>query len=236
MDRRQFLFSGTTAAAMVSVPTLTLSGIALASGTDTSRLNDAELNSLNLSHRYIEVLSADGGTMSVPMQARVARRYNDQVYVWFDTDHAIRVFDLSGTAVGEIPLTQSGLLKDFGLDSYGNIFVLYSGIHAIQWLDYQGNLLGSIGQFGMDSPEMLNGPVSLTVDAQDNLHVLNAGTRSVKVFTANGVYLRDYGQSRWLSERRLSSIDGLNQIRVTGGMENKNHWLFSLDGRLVSAS
>ncbi|MBB1488389.1 hypothetical protein [Oceanospirillum sediminis] len=237
MDRRQFLFSGTTAAVMASVPAMTLSQLSIASGeVGMTRLTESELSNMGLLTRNMDIVSADGGVVTVPMKAQVARRYQGQVYVWFETDQAIRVYDQSGNSLLTVSLGQSVAVQDFAVDSYGNLFVLMAGSHEVLWLDSQGAVLGSIGRFGTELPEQLNGPVSLTIDALDNLHVLNAGSRTVKVFSGSGVYLHDYGQSRWLSERRLSSVDGTSQVQVTGGDKNNSQWLFSLDGHLISGS
>ena len=172
--------------------------------------------------------------MRYPCKRRLFCQYNESVYVWFETESLLRVYSQNGEALSQVQLPTSSL-RDFALDSSGYIYLLESGKHEITWISAQGDILGTIGSFGLDMSEQLNGPRSLTVDSQGNVHVLNSGSRTVKVFNAQGVFLNEYGQSRWLNERQLHSVDGESLITVSGGSMQNNHWQFSLDGQLVSS-
>ena len=233
MDRRQFLTSSSLVLGATSFSGLSWASLNT-SDSGNSRISKAQFSALNIPSPIAHIQAPGGQSVAVPMQAQIIRQYNESVYVWFETESLLREYSQNGEALSQIQLPTNSL-KDFAMDSSGYIYLLQSGKHEITWMNTQGDILGTIGSPGIDMPEQLNGPRSLTVDSHDNVHVLTSGSRTVKVFNTQGVFLNEYGQSRWLNERQLRSVDGESLITVSGGSMQNNSWQFSLDGQLVSS-
>jgi len=254
MERRQFLISSSVLAtslgmSLETIATSTFSEItssaktlrvtsnsaykSLTAQASTSRLSAIDIKKLNIKAPIKHTSSPEGVAVSFPLKLRIARQYEKKIFLWFDTEAVIRVYDEYAFELNSIPLPQSvHSLNDFALDSKGNLFILAQGQHQIIWLSKQGDELGVIGEFGIELPEQLNGALSMTLDNEDQLHVLNAGTSTIKVYKNNGVFLFEYGQSRWQKQRRLHSVDGKETIAIKGGMMKDNLWQFSLSGEL----
>ncbi|WDE05955.1 hypothetical protein SG34_003220 [Thalassomonas viridans] len=243
MDRRQFILSGSAVAGSLAIPmqSFAMSDISgdlfAAKVKDTaagnSRLSASKIARLGIQAPLKQVTAPGGHDVSFPLTMRIARQYQENIYVWFETESVIRTYDQQGNEQNTIALPDSvSLIKDFALDSMGNIFILNGGQHQITWLSHQGDILGYIGDFGIDLAEQLNGPTSLTLDSSDQLHVLNAGSRTVKVYKNNGVFLFEYGQPRWGKQRQLLSLDGKETISASGGMMRDNRWHFTPSGQI----
>ncbi|WCN08272.1 hypothetical protein [Marinomonas mediterranea] len=239
MNRRQALVTGLGVAASLGMTNIAFSSDLSEIGgsvEELTRLTSAQLSSLGLAARDVSTVRFDGAQVTLPMKAMVARRYNANLYIKYELESVIRVFDANGYPLNTISLPDSLQVKDFAIDSYGNVFVLSSGKHEITWLDSQGNIVSTIGHFGWQLPAELNGPKSITIDEYNQIHVLNSGTRSIKVFTTSGSFVNEYGQSRWLPERRLGSLDGYAKIYVTEGPSGDKTWLFSTDGEFIAST
>ncbi|WDD98528.1 hypothetical protein [Thalassomonas actiniarum] len=237
MDRRRFIVTSSAVAGTLALPVKSFAMAEASKGLnkvpDNSRLPTSKLTSLGIQAPLKQVTAPGGHDVSFPLKMRVARQYRQKIYVWFETEPMIRVYDLAGNEQSPVSLPDSvGILKDFALDSMDNIFILSAGQHQITWLGPQGDMLGYIGDFGMDLAEQLNGPASLTLDSEDHLHVLNAGSRTIKVYKNNGVFLFEYGQSRWGKERKLLSLDGTDTISASGGIMKDSRWHFSPSGQM----
>jgi len=254
MERRQFLISSSVLATSLGMSLETMAASAFTEKTSStkalrvksdssyktltaqagiSRLSSEDIHNLGIKAPIKHTSSPQGVVASFELKLRIARQYQQGIYLWFDTEKQIRVYDEYGFEQKSIPLPVSvSAIKDFALDSYGNLFILPKGQHNILWISGQGDELGVIGGFGTEMAEQLNGPRSLTVDNQDRLHVLDGGSRTVKVFKNNGVFLYEYGQSRWHNQRRLHSLDGRERIAIKGGMMQDSLWQFSQTGKL----
>ncbi|WP_281560783.1 hypothetical protein [Thalassomonas sp. RHCl1] len=237
MDRRRFIVTGSAVAGTLALPVKSFAMSEVSKGltkaTDSSRLPADRLTSLGIQAPLKQVTAPGGHDVSFPLKMRIARQYRQKIYVWFETEPVIRVYDLTGNEQSPVSLPASmGVVKDFALDSQDNIFILDAGQHQITWLSPQGDILAYIGGFGMDLAEQLNGPASLTLDSKDHLHVLNAGSRTIKVYKNNGVFLFEYGQSRWGKQRKLLSLDGSETISASGGMMKDSRWHFSPSGQM----
>ncbi|WP_143764325.1 NHL repeat-containing protein [Cognaticolwellia mytili] len=243
MDRRKFIISGSAIASTLAIPMSSYAKSEIAGDLFTkkaakksagkTRLSAVNIRKLGIKAPLKQVIAPGGQTVQFPLNMRIARQYQSTIYVWFETEPAIRIYDQNGVETGAITLPESmSSLKDFALDTMGNIFILAVGEQQVSWISAQGDILGTVGEFGIDLADQLNGATSLTIDAQDRLHVLNTGSRTIKVFKNNGVYLFEYGQSRWGKERKLLTIDGTQGISASGGMMRDSLWHFSLLGQL----
>jgi len=235
MDRRQFLISNSVLTASMVMPNISLAKADTSDiAPNTTRLSLADINKLGIKAPFTHAVSPNNDIVSFALKMRIARRYQDLIFIWFDTENMIRIYDEFGTQSNAIPLPKHiSSLKDFAFDSMGNLFVLPQGQHHILWLSEQGYELGYIGEFGIELSEQLNGPVSLTIDLNDQIHVLNAGTRTIKVFSNNGVFLFEYGQNRRGKQKQIHSIDGKKNIILKGGMMKDRTWQLSPKGKLL---
>ncbi|MFO6424108.1 hypothetical protein [Motilimonas sp. KMU-193] len=235
MKRRDFICSGMAAVSVAGVAPMSLS-VAAVTNPGYSRLSRQEARNLGISPYTQVVLGADGFGVPLDIEPRIVRRYQEVVYVWFDTLPEIHQYDQHGQLSGKVSLPeQVTALNDFAVDSENNIYLLPRGHHQIVQLDSRGLVLNVLGEFGTSLSHHLNGPTSLTLDRENRIHVLNTGSRTIKVFNAKGQPEHEYGQSRWLKDRQFHEIDGLEEIRVTGGTHRDNAWYFSSHGMFLSA-
>ncbi len=91
-----------------------------------------------------------------------------------------------------------------------------------------GAFVQTIGEFGIDKPQQLNGPSSLTIDSLGNIHVWDSGARKIKVFTPDNQFVRQYGQARFSPVQMVRSIDGRDPIVVIGGNSGDQVWSFQV--------
>ncbi len=117
------------------------------------------------------------------------------VYVADTGNSRIQVFNGEGVflnaftkASGNQPLADPLTLAQ---DRQGNLYVLCEERKVVVCLAPDGSVIREIGGDLADS-EKLDKPVDVAVDGTE-LFVLDAGTRSVKVFTLGGRYLREFG-------------------------------------------
>ncbi|MET1283025.1 hypothetical protein [Vibrio navarrensis] len=197
-----------------------------------SRLTEQQVAQFGIKAPSFTVETPEGEILTLSRRLRVARRYQDLMYLSYQNESSIHVYD----SVSLLPRyeilfdAELGTLKDFAVSESGDVFVLLTGQHTIAHLSSNGAFIKSIGEFGIDKPQQLNGPSSLTVDSLGNLHVWDAGSRQIKVFTPNNQFVRQYGQARFSSVRTVRSIDGREALVVLGGALGDREWRFTQDG------
>jgi DNA-binding beta-propeller fold protein YncE len=141
----------------------------------------------------------------------------------------LQAFGSTGTPLG-IVLTTASTPADLFLDAGRSIYVALSTTHRIDVYAPNGTPLRTIGRFGLDAAG-LNGPVSIAVAGDGTLHVVDAGSATVKIF-ADGSYVGRYGGKDGPADGRLvapTSVRfdgagrawvadaGANVIRIYGG-------------------
>lgn len=236
MKRRDFIKLGTSAVGVVLFPCSVLAEQPTNKEQQITRLTSEALNQLSISFPTKTVTSQNGEAVTFPLSPRIARRFANKVYVLFDTEKQLRVFDLQSNQCSSIPVDKSiGTVRDFYVTDNGLVYFLSSSLHQVILISSSGDIVNRIGEFGWERKEQLNAPRSLTIDAEGRLHILNAGTNSVKVFNNSGAFLFEYGKNQWGSRRNYQYLDGNDVISVYEHNLEKVKWQFSLQGRLVNS-
>ncbi|MBE0370396.1 NHL repeat-containing protein [Pseudoalteromonas aurantia] len=224
MERRTFL---RTTSALCSAGLFGLSMHANAnektiSGDDkTERMSIAKLRDLNIAFPTMIAVTPTGETIEVQRKPRIIRRYAQHIYVYFEQSKEISVFSLAGERTGKLPLTDNlQAIKDFAIDTQlQSLYVIEYGHHQITVLDFYGQKVGDIGEFGIELLQDLNGPKSITVDERGKVHVLTGNDNIIRVYSANGAYVSSYNHIR-RSSSKLRQLDGCKMITGVGGKFN----------------
>jgi len=136
---------------------------------------------------------ADAGEVNHPVDACVAP--DDRLFVLDRGNGRVHVFEEDGDRVHTFGATGSGpdeLAMPRDIAAHGDrVYVCDTLNHRVQVYNDTGALVQSIGRTSLDE---LNGPRGLAVVPDGELHVLEAGTSSVKVFSPDGRPERTYGE------------------------------------------
>ncbi|MGR5149441.1 hypothetical protein ACQKP8_23205 [Photobacterium alginatilyticum] len=236
-QRRQIIGTGLAALGAASVAGLSAPVFANnqlstdgAAQNNCSRLTEQQVSSLGINAPTFTVETPQGETLTLTRQLRMARRYQDLLYLSYQNESSIHVYDSASLQSRfEIPFSdQLGILKDFAVSESGDVYALFTGEHAITHLSSNGAFVQTIGEFGIDKPQQLNGPGSLTIDSLGNIHVWDSGARQIKVFTPDNQFVRQYGQARLSPVKMVKSIDGRDPIVVVGGNSGDQVWSFQV--------
>ncbi|RWX55971.1 hypothetical protein [Photobacterium chitinilyticum] len=236
-QRRRFIGSSLAAFGVASVAGLPAPAFAnnqlsteRASKDNCSRLTELQVASMGINAPTFTVETPQGEMQTLTRQLRMARRYQDLLYLSFQNESSIHVYDSTSLLPRfEIPFgAQLGILKDFAVSESGDVFALFTGRHTITHLSSNGAFVQTIGEFGIDKPQQLNGPSSLTIDSLGNIHVWDSGARKIKVFTPDNQFVRQYGQARFSPVQMVRSIDGRDPIVVIGGNSGDQVWSFQV--------
>ncbi|OLQ75717.1 hypothetical protein BIT28_13405 [Photobacterium proteolyticum] len=236
-QRRQIIGTGFAALGVASVAGLSAPVFANnqlstdgAAQDNCSRLTEQQVAALGINVPTFAVEAPQGETLTLTRQLRMARRYQDLLYLSYQNESSIHVYDSASLQSRfEIPFSdQLGILKDFAVSESGDVFALFTGQHAITHLSSNGAFVQAIGEFGIDKPQQLNGPGSLTIDSLGNIHVWDSGARQIKVFTPDNQFVRQYGRARLNPVQMVKSIDGRDPIVVVGGNSGDQVWSFQV--------
>lgn len=196
----------------------------------TQRLNNSELLSWNVTNPAILIENPQQTIVEVSLKPRVARRYGSKVYILFESMNQIDIYDDKGTVLGFIPLSMH--VKDFAIDEkHQRLFVTGETSYSIYALDFEGDVLGSFGEFGNELDHQLNGVKSITCDASGYIHVLDSHSNSIKIYDSQGIYLKSYGPRELYTKTRLLTIDGYNSITAIGGKFADTVYKFDISGQ-----
>ncbi|WP_046006468.1 hypothetical protein [Pseudoalteromonas rubra] len=240
MERRTFLKSGSLLCASGVLPA---SAFAANTSTftfseqDTQRVDAGTLDKLGLTAPKMSVQAPSGEQVTLTLKPSVSRRYGELLYVYFEMSKEIAVFDAYGNQQGAIALPEGvDIVSDFAIEpSQQLVYLIVHGNHHITVTSFYGEKLGQIGEFGIDMVEQLNGPKSITLDAHGHLHILEMGTHSIKVFNNNGAFLYTYGQARLAKQPFYRSLDGTQNVVVSGGQLGDRKWIFNKEIRKLMA-
>lgn len=185
---------------------------------------------------------AGADALTSPLDITVSA--DNRVYVAEEFANRISIFDTEGNYVGLVDGTQGGqgLNRPNGvaLDAGGNLVIADTWNYRIGAYNPAGEFLrgwGQAGQFGeMAQPIPADGfwgPRDVAVDAEGNVYVSDTGNKRVRVYTADGVWIRDIG-SFGSNVGQLNEPAGL-AISPDGRLYVADTWnqrisVFTLDG------
>ncbi|TMP38474.1 hypothetical protein [Pseudoalteromonas rubra] len=240
MERRTFLKTSSYLCASGVLPVTALAANSTSftfSEQDTQRVSRELLDTLAIEAPKVSIESPNGDAVQLTLKPAVARRYNSQIFIYFETSSEIHVFDLSGNPSGTIKLPQGfSSLNDFAIEPNQQLlYLIERGQHSVTVANFYGEKLTEISEFGTELDGQLNGPKKITLDTHGHIHILEMGTASIKVFSNNGVFLYSYGRSRLGKKPLYRSLDGTQHILVSGGKLNDRKWVFNIDTRKLSA-
>ncbi|MFH1094289.1 MAG: hypothetical protein V1739_09110 [Candidatus Omnitrophota bacterium] len=87
----------------------------------------------------------------------------------------------------------SSLSKDIAIDSNGDIWLLNSQKILLEKYSMSGELLITVERKNKHDLEIMRTPTNLTIDADDNIYVLDSGLQKASKFDKNGNFINDYG-------------------------------------------
>ncbi|MCO7188986.1 MULTISPECIES: hypothetical protein [unclassified Pseudoalteromonas] len=240
MERRTFLKASSYLCASGVLPVSALAADSIAftnSEQNTQRVSGNLLEEIARHAPSVSMEAPSGESVQVTLRPSVVRRYNTFIYVYFEMSNEITVFDLSGTTIGTIKLPQGfSNVSDFAVEPNQQLlYFIERGHHQVIVANFFGEQLAQIGEFGTEVVSQLNGPKSLTLDGDGRVHVLESGTSSVKVFGNNGAFLYSYGQTRLGKQPMYKTLDGTEQIVITGGQLGDRKWVFNHEARKLTA-
>ena len=141
--------------------------------------------------------------------------------------------DLRRMLTGE-PRVGEGMGKPYGVAAYkGRIYVSDTALRAIVVFDIPGQRFFKIGDDENDPRGKLLSPFGLDVDGNGNLYVVDAGSKSVKVYGPDGKYLRELARNAGFSRPTGIAVDAAGaRIYVVdiGGIGKPNAHIKLPDG------
>ena len=121
-----------------------------------------------------------------------------------------------------------GIVKPYGIAvSKGRVFVADTAMGKVFVFDVPASKFYEIGD--SKGPGVLQKPMTVAIDAEENLYVVDNGDRNVKKFTADGKYLMTLADDKDGLDRPTGiavTPDGTKIFIVdTGGIDSKKHWV-----------
>lgn len=198
--------------------------LGVGNGTATNPFAVTEVNQCNANWQPLQanlaILSSEV-PMNHPRQVAVGQ--DGRIYTADEFNHRIVVFNADGSLA--FSFGQFGQLYQEGDPFYGkpngpetggifnrpngvaigpsgNIYVADTWNYRVQVFTPEGEFVtswGSPGQFGPNAPvdplDGFWGPRAIVVDVEERVYVADTGNKRIRVYTNNGVYLRDIGSS-----------------------------------------
>jgi DNA-binding beta-propeller fold protein YncE len=219
-------------------------------GTVLNPLENQPVNvcTTNWQQRSADVVFAAGQAlvMNHPLDIAVDDE-NDRVYVAEEFNNRISIFDKNGSYLNAI----QGGTDDFAgfnrpngvsVAPDNNLYVADTWNFTIREFANQGESLvnswGQPGQFGaladVEPVDGFWGPRDVEVDANGNVYVADTGNKRVRVYDAEGNYLRDIGSAGselgQLDEPSGLAIDNENGLLYVADTWNRRVSVFNLEG------
>lgn len=200
-----------------------------------TRLTAEQLTKLGITFPSKNISIPTGGSIDLAMKPDVIRQYGSAIYTHYELFDHIVIYDLNGLQQGLVPLpARFSSIKDFAIDEELElVYLLPLGADAIEVVDFNGDFIHRIGEFGVDLPEQLNGSLSITLDKNKRLHVLCAGDNTIKTFADSGAFLGSQSSVFGRKNLKAKSIDGTVSVIAVGGTEKNRLWQRDLRGQLI---
>ena len=126
--------------------------------------------------------------------------------------------------------TSKGIIKPYGISvKKGRIFVADTALRKVHVFDVPANNFYQIGD--TKGPGLLEKPMTVTTDDQENVYVVDSVSKDVKKFSVEGKYLTTFEFTNEKGEKELLrptgvavTPDGTKLFVVdTGGIESRKH-------------
>ncbi len=139
--------------------------------------------------------------------------------------------DLRRMVTGEGRASE-GLSKPYAVAVHrGKVFVSDSAQRYIRVFDFPAGRFYKVGE---DEPGRIVKPLGIDVDAAGNLYVADVSARDIKVFDAEGRYLRSIGNPKWFDRLSSVTVDPLGErlyVVDIGGVASTNHRVRVFDAK-----
>ena len=203
--------------------------------TDTAAAN---VCTTNWQQRYADFIYSQT-RLNHPIDVQVAP--DGRLYVAEEFGNRVSIFDQNGNLIGGLG-DVIGLNRPNGLAiaSDGTLYVADTWNYRIQRFGPDGSLLtgwGQPGQYGIEAQiepvDGFWGPRDVAVDSAGNVYVADTGNKRVRVYSPDGVYIRDIGSGGSMAGQ-LDEPSGL-AISPDGRLYVADTWnkrvsVFALDG------
>ena len=173
-----------------------------------------------------------GGDLVFPAPPEEARYvYERTIYGSGDVQPVDASTDLRRMVTGERG-TSEGLSKPYAVAVHrGRVFVTDSAQRYVRVFDYPAGRFYKIGE---EDPGRIVKPLGLDVDASGTLYVADVSSRDIKVFTAEGKYLRSIGGPKWFDRLSSVTVDPAGErlyVVDIGGVSSTNHRVRVFDAK-----
>ncbi|MCC6805697.1 MAG: 6-bladed beta-propeller, partial [Anaerolineae bacterium] len=188
----------------------------------------------------------DGTAMNHPLDIAVDDA-NDRVYVAEEFNNRVSVFDKAGNYLTSVQGGQGDFIETLtrpngvAVAANGNLYIADTWNYLIREFTPNGSLVLSWGQAAQDGAAAQTNPVDgfwgprdVALDADGNVYVADTGNKRVRVYDANGNFLRDIGSAGsglgQLDEPSGLAIDTAARRLYVADTWNQRVSVFSLDG------
>lgn len=157
--------------------------------------------------------------------------YERTIYGSADVQPVDASTDLRRMVTGERG-TSEGLSKPYAVAVHrGRVFVTDSAQRYVRVFDFPAGRFYKIGE---DEPGRIVKPLGLDVDAAGTLYVADVSARDIKVFSAEGKYLRSIGGPKWFDRLSSVTVDPAGErlyVVDIGGVSSANHRVRVFDAK-----
>ena len=177
-------------------------------------------------------VAAKGGELVFPPPPEEPRfAYERTIYGSADVITEESSADLRRLVTGEGRASE-GLSKPYAVAVHrGKVFVSDSAQRYIRVFDFPAGRFYKIGE---DEPGRIVKPLGIDVDAAGLLYVADVSARDIKVFDAEGRYLRSIGGVKWFDRLSSVTVDPRGErlyVVDIGGVSSTNHRVRVFDAK-----
>ncbi len=175
---------------------------------------------------------AAGGDLVFPPAPEEPRYvYERTIYGSADVQPVDASTDLRRMVTGERG-TSEGLSKPYAVAVHrGRVFVTDSAQRYVRVFDFPAGRFYKIGE---EEPGRIVKPLGIDVDASGTLYVADVSARDIKVFTAEGRFLRAIGGPKWFDRLSSVTVDPAGEriyVVDIGGVSSTNHRVRVFDAK-----
>lgn len=223
--------------------------LGLGEGTATTAMSEVNVSLCtdNWQQRYADyaLIDSSGNPMSLNHPVDVAVGHDGRIFVAEEFANRVVQFDSTGLYANEFTVGGDGMINrphGVAVDADSNVYVTEFdfGFEHVDLVSPDGDILadwGSPGQFGSAAGPVpadgFWGPRDVALDAEGNVYIADTGNKRVRVYTAQGDYLRDIGgagsELGQLDEPAGLAISADGRLFVADTW-NRRISVFSLDG------